>query len=94
MKMKPMRKPGVPWQVLDGIAVIVAPAQQQAHELDEVGTFLWNLFDGEHSIADICTELCETYDVNESVAMKDIESFIGKLQREGLIEDYGEQRAS
>lgn len=75
----------IPWQIVNDSVVIIDPAQNKIHELDEVATNIWNHLDGEHSLEQIATQLAGSYAVEESMAMTDVEEFCGSLLNEGLI---------
>lgn len=54
--------------------------------LNESGAFLWKVLEKGASIEQLKKELLGEYDVEESVAEADINSFIGKLEEKGLLE--------
>jgi hypothetical protein len=58
----------------------------QVYELRDVEAMIWNLCDGEHSTADIAAEIAAVFDVEQEVALTDVEDFVGDLRQENLIE--------
>lgn len=70
---------------------IVVPVRSTAGELDsiytmnEVGTLIWKLIDGQRSMDQIVEAVCNTYFVSAEEAAKDIVEFLASLHRAGLI---------
>lgn len=54
-------------------------------ELDEVGTFIWQLADGAHSVEDLVFELAGRYRLGRKEAEVLLLQFLKTLQRKGLI---------
>lgn len=71
---------------------IVVPVRGRVGDLDsiytvnEVGTTIWELIDGEHSVDQIVAAVQETYEVSEEDARKDVTEFIQTLHEESLIQ--------
>ena len=56
--------------------------------LNESSAYLWQqIVDKSFTEADLFTLLCETYEVDEATATKDIKNFIKTLRELNLIED-------
>ena len=72
------RHPDIAFRVIDGQAVIVVPATQSMHTLNEVGTFIWQQCDGK-SVDEIVRLVVAEFDVKPSAARKDLDSFIRDL---------------
>ena len=53
--------------------------------LDEVGTAIWRLLDGDKSVAGIAASIGEQYDVSEQEAAGDAVEFLTVLEHAGLI---------
>jgi hypothetical protein len=53
--------------------------------LDEVGSRIWDLLDGQRSTAAIAEILCAAYAVGEEEATHDVRSFVGMLRRANLV---------
>jgi len=53
--------------------------------LNELGTQIWNLIDGQNGINRIIEEICEAYDVGPEEAEKDAIEFLSSLEASGLI---------
>lgn len=55
--------------------------------LNETGAFLWSLLQSDTTKEEMCEKLVAEYEVDASVAMKDIDAFISKLHSANLIEE-------
>lgn len=54
--------------------------------LNEVGEFIWDRLESADSQEDILKALLEEYDVEESVAQKDVDAFFQKLRDMDIID--------
>lgn len=54
-------------------------------ELDEIGSFVWRLCDGSHTIADIAKALQQCYQLSRREAFASLSEFLNQLQKRGLI---------
>ncbi len=75
----------LPWREIDGRAVIIQPRQGEVHELDTVGTFIWTRVNGSRSVAEIASELMESFEVDLSQAETDVREFLAVLAGKDLI---------
>jgi hypothetical protein len=53
--------------------------------LDEVGGFVWRLCDGQHSMAQIVTELCREYKLTRREVELSLNQYIQTLSKRGMI---------
>jgi len=74
----------LPFQEIQGQVIIVRPAGQEFHQLDETATFLWNRLDRPRAADDLAEELCEEYEVSPEDAARDVRSFLSDLEQKGL----------
>ena len=54
--------------------------------LNSVGAFLWSRLESETTFDEVLCDMLEEYDVEESVARKDLESFVNELSQSNLLE--------
>lgn len=54
-------------------------------ELDEIGLFVWSLFDGKRSVAGIAEALSKQYKLNKHEAEASLLEFIDRLRQRGCI---------
>ena len=79
------RRRGLPFQEIQGQAVIVTPARRELHELDETATFLWSVLANESSVADLVAALCGEFEVDEATAEKHVREFLATLEEKELV---------
>jgi hypothetical protein len=78
------RHPDVAFRVIDGQAVIVVPATQSMHTLNEVGTFIWQECDG-RTADEVVGLLVEEFEVDEATARGDLGAFVGELTEKRML---------
>jgi len=67
--------------------VIYDPHTKRLHMLNKTALLAWNLWDGEHSLADIVDEILSEYEADPEVVTGDIISCANELRRYGLLDD-------
>ncbi len=71
--------------------IILVPVRKTAEELDSIYSVnqmagaIWDLLDGQRSLADIKKLLLEKYDVTPEQLDKDVDEFIAQLKSENLV---------
>jgi methyltransferase-like protein len=60
---------------------------QQVHQLNELGSFIWNLCDGEHEVSEIIELVCLEFEVSNVVASSDVLEFLEELEQKTLLYD-------
>ncbi len=81
----PRPDPDVIWRVLDGEAVLVSARAGKVRVLNEIGTAIWRLLDGDRSIEDIRRQLLEQFDVPAERVEADLGDFLADLAQKGLL---------
>jgi hypothetical protein len=74
----------LPFQELQGQAVVVVPARREMHEFDETATFLWNALAKDRSVEELVDALCAEFDVEPVRAEKDVRAFLAAIEEKGL----------
>ncbi|MCM2279394.1 MAG: PqqD family protein [Oligoflexia bacterium] len=82
----PNRSSHTPWRRIDGRAVIVQPIAGRVHELNPVGTRLWENADGKRTLAEIAAEISGEFATPAEEAFGDAAEFYSELEKLGLIE--------
>jgi hypothetical protein len=82
----PRKGPQAASRVMDGEAVVFLPGKRQVRILNKLGTAVWELVDGERTVAEIAEEICKKYDVEREVAERDALEFLKTLQDKELVE--------
>jgi hypothetical protein len=73
------------WRELDGEAVILDSAAGCSYNLNAVGTVIWKLLDGMHTLDDIAAAICQKYEVEHEQALRDVEHIIEDLRHHNLL---------
>lgn len=73
------------WRVLEGHAFVVPEGGTGVVELDEVGTFIWQLVETERSLEDVVQRICAEFEVEPDRARADCVAFVEDLSRRGLL---------
>ena len=90
LSARPARHPDVAWRSWGGEVVILTPAGHDPraalaladgaeHDLNPVGSRIWELCDGVHTFSEIILALVEEFEVEESVAQEDAAAFVVQL---------------
>jgi len=74
------------WRILDDEAILLSEDGTNLHMLNDVGTFIWKIADGNLTINDIIARLCDEFDVEEDIAKSDALEFIQKLVDKGIFQ--------
>ena len=82
-----LRNTSVLWRELDGEAILLNPKEGCSYNLNNVGTMIWKLLDGEHSIDDIAQAICELYEVDHEQALQDVRQLLNELCENNLVSD-------
>ena len=66
------QNPEVAFRVIEDEAVILTPEDGMLHNLNVLATRVFELSDGSQKVSDIIQIICEEFEVNETVARRDI----------------------
>ena len=66
-------------------AVIILPAAGEIKVLNEVGSRLWELVDGQRTIAELAAKICDEYTVTFEQAEEDALDFIQRMVERKLL---------
>jgi len=82
-----IRNPEISHRTIDGNTLVVKLSDEGSKllVLNRTGSVVWELADGEHSIAMIIEKICHNFDVPNSRAKKDTFTFIESLMAKGLL---------
>lgn len=84
MKYQPCTN--VDWKKFERESILLDLSSGYYFRLNDVGTYIWSLLDGKHTLAEIIEEVVRRFDVSQRQAKKDLDSFIQYLLAENLIE--------
>ena len=83
-----LRNSSVLWRELDGEAILLNPKEGCSYNLNNVGTLIWKMLDGEHSIDDIAKAICEYYEVEYDQALQDMRTTSARITRKRPCNRY------
>jgi coenzyme PQQ synthesis protein D (PqqD) len=77
----------LPFQEIDGQAVVLDPAKTESHELDEVGAFLWRELERSRTVAELVEAVMAEFEaeVGPDRVEKDVRAFVARLEEKGLV---------
>lgn len=87
----PIHHPRTASRVFSGEAVVIAPAENTVRMFNPVGSRIWQLMDGQRSVAQIVAVLIEEYDVDPERAQRTTADFFAMLEEKGLVAWGGER---
>ncbi len=85
MGFKP--KKGLAHREIDGSVYIVDAAGSRLHRLNESGSFIWKELSSGGTVQAAAAALREEFEVSGEEAYADVEDFIRKLEKAGLLEE-------
>ena len=76
----------IPWQILEEHALLLAPTQGEAHELNQTATWVWQQLEGLISYSDLLDRLCEQFEVVREQADQDLNELLEMMLAKGIVE--------
>ena len=80
------RKLGLAWQVIDGSVLILEPKSKMAHEINAVGSVIWQNLDGAKTVAEISDIVADEFEVSTEIAKADVQTFLQDLTEKELVQ--------
>ena len=77
--------PDVIERMIDGEAVLLDLKTGVYYSLNEVGSEIWKLIDGERSVRDVVQWVLENHEVERAAAEQDVNELLDDLCKEKLI---------
>lgn len=74
------------WKEVDGLVVVLLISAGHFIELNKVGSAIWRLLAENKSVDEIVTSMTRTYDVAADRLTADIQSFIARMEEQGLVQ--------
>lgn len=81
----PRPHPQTAGRVIDGEAVLILADASQINVLNQVGSLIYELSDGQHSVADIAAQLAARFDVSYAQAESDTLEFLHGLETQSVM---------
>ena len=82
----PVRHPATASRVFNGEAVIISPAENVVRMLNPVGSRIWELCDGSHTLDQIAIALTEEFDVDLIHARQSVTDFVTDLVDKKILD--------
>ena len=79
------KAPASAWRLIAGEAVILSLDTKVLRGLNDVGSRVWDLIDGQRTVSDIVDVVVEEFDVPRAQAAEDVEAFARQLLDKGLV---------
>ena len=79
------KNPALAWREIDEETVIISPADNIMHELNDTGSFLWKHIDGKRNASELASLLAATYEVAEQTALEDTKALLNELFERKLV---------
>ncbi len=77
--------PEIFWQEIDGDVVMLSTDQGKYFGSQAVGAEIWQLMAQAITVADICDQLVQSYEVDRQTAESEVLTFVRQLHGAGLI---------
>lgn len=88
--LKPRSRSDVITRDVRSQRVLFDSVSHSSHVLNETAEFLWNLCDGEHSVAELAAEVRAFFDVPADVDLEtDIHNTLNSFRKKGLLVPSG-----
>ncbi|CAG0942245.1 hypothetical protein ANRL1_00875 [Anaerolineae bacterium] len=85
LKSYPTMHPQVAAQIVDDAAVIVLADAGEVNVLNPVGTRVWELSDGSHTIQQIIETIADEFEVTLQDAHVDVQEFLETLVQDKMV---------
>lgn len=83
---RPVHSPATASRVFSGEAVVISPSENMVRMFNTVGSRIWELADGHHTIDGIVDELLEEYETDREAASIAVVGFVDTLVDKGLLQ--------
>jgi hypothetical protein len=84
LETRPARSPRIVYRTIDGEAVLVDAQHGKVRVLNEVAGRMWELIDGQRSLAEIAAIVSQEYEAQLDQVESDVVVFLDDLMRKGL----------
>lgn len=81
----PKRHPHAGFRIFEGQAMVIMPDGSYIHVLNEIGSRVWELMDGERSESQIVEILCQEFETDPAEVAKDVKDFLATLEAHRML---------
>ncbi len=86
MRKNPRRHPETAFRpVADEGGLVVLPSRSEVKVLNPVGSKVYAMLDGKHSLDEIVAAVVAEFDVGAADARRDVEAFVDELADSGML---------
>jgi hypothetical protein len=82
---RPVRNADAAGRRIDDLSFVMNPERSELHSFNDVGMRVWELVDGERTVADIAAAIVDEFEVEPGVAEADALEFLALLRERDLI---------
>lgn len=82
----PRPDPGLVTTELEGELLLLDPRSDRVHVLDQLGTLIWRLFDGDASVDDLVADLADVFAAPADVVQSDLIALVDALRAASLLD--------
>jgi len=86
----PIHHPRTASRLFSGEAVVITPAENTVRMFNPVGSRIWELMDGQHSVGQIIATLIDEFDVAPERAQQTTLDFFAMLEEKELVAWIGQ----
>ncbi|NOZ69347.1 MAG: pyrroloquinoline quinone biosynthesis peptide chaperone PqqD [Deferribacteres bacterium] len=84
---KPVRRNDLVWREVDGEIVIISPDNRSMHTLNDVGSRIWTLIDGDTDVDAIAAILGSEFNGDHEDIKRDVHEYLSSLRQLNLLEE-------
>lgn len=81
----PVKSDKVASRIIDGEAVIIMLERQESVVLNNVGSRIWEIMDGQKDLNELASILTSEFDTTYQQALKDLVEFIEDIATRGMV---------
>ena len=91
MSNNPMRSPETAHREIDDEGgLVVVPSRSEVNVLNPLGSTIYGMLDGSHTLDEIVAAVVAEYEVPEEQARQDVQAFLDQLKEKGMLVKSGE----
>lgn len=79
------RNSSTAYRIINGAALVVGASEGKLRTLNKVGSVIWEMSDGQHTLEEIIDRVCQEFEVDYSVARQDTEVFMKQLESKNML---------
>jgi hypothetical protein len=85
LESRPRHAESVIATVIDDEAVLYDEAGENLHHLDRIATVVWQLMDGQSTVAELAPDLAEAFGADNMTVQTDVLDLLNTLVEQGVI---------